>query len=323
MSKILFNSVKYSKVIALLIGVTYNNSDYYLPGCDQDAIRFQSFLHSNGIGIENTIIMTENESPESELYPSKQNILNQLNQILEFSNTLSDTLVIFYYSGHGSNLIDRTGDEVDGRDEVLCPTDFSTSGLITDDYLKSEFIDKLNSNITLFSLIDACHSGTIFDLKYTYNNVLTVVNKKQVNVPLNNNKITNQKDTSQCTAINISGCRDSQTSIVAYINNQPQSLLTWAFINSCNRSNNLLSVITNMQNEIGLKFNNIQITTVGSNKNLDLSKITLFDNLSTEFKPTNKPTNTTKINRNRRTITRTEKRKKKMIFKKKRINKIK
>ena len=42
-------------------------------------------------------------------------------------------VLIFHYSGHGSQVIDVSGDEADTRDETICPHDFATAGMITDD----------------------------------------------------------------------------------------------------------------------------------------------------------------------------------------------
>lgn len=42
-------------------------------------------------------------------------------------------LTPFADSGHGSQVKDRDGDEVDGFDEVILPVDFRKAGIITDD----------------------------------------------------------------------------------------------------------------------------------------------------------------------------------------------
>ena len=172
MSLIKFNQSL--KVIALLIGITYKNTSYELTGCDQDALRVKDYLKSVGLVDDQIILMTENES-DAELHPSKENIVNQLNKLVDQNN--ENRLIFFYYSGHGSFLRDASGDEIDGRDELLCPSDFDKNGCISDDYLKENVIDKLPKSSIFFALIDACHSGTILDLKYTYNKIWTVLIK--------------------------------------------------------------------------------------------------------------------------------------------------
>ncbi|MFZ4800588.1 MAG: caspase family protein [Chlorobium sp.] len=68
-------------------------------------------------------------------------------------------LLIFHYSGHGSQVIDVEGDEPDGKDETICPHDFATSGMIKDDDLRAVFAS-VPANVNLDVLLDSCHSGT-------------------------------------------------------------------------------------------------------------------------------------------------------------------
>ena len=50
---------------------------------------------------------------------------------------ISDAKTLFFhYSGHGSYIKDENGDEVDGKDECLCPIDYAYSGMIIDDEIK-------------------------------------------------------------------------------------------------------------------------------------------------------------------------------------------
>ncbi|MEO5333993.1 MAG: caspase family protein [Magnetococcus sp. YQC-5] len=70
-------------------------------------------------------------------------------------------LLIFHYSGHGSYVVDTNGEEVDGKDETICPQDMRVdSDMITDDTL-AELFKTINPNeITLEVFLDSCHSGT-------------------------------------------------------------------------------------------------------------------------------------------------------------------
>jgi hypothetical protein len=47
---------------------------------------------------------------------------------------ISNDLLFFSYSGHGSQVVDKNGDETDSRDEVILPLDFN---VITDDELNT------------------------------------------------------------------------------------------------------------------------------------------------------------------------------------------
>ena len=42
-------------------------------------------------------------------------------------------VLVFHYSGHGSQVADTSGDELDGKDETICPHDYATAGMIKDD----------------------------------------------------------------------------------------------------------------------------------------------------------------------------------------------
>ena len=38
-------------------------------------------------------------------------------------------MLVFHYSGHGSQVVDVSGDEIDRRDEAICPHDYACAGL--------------------------------------------------------------------------------------------------------------------------------------------------------------------------------------------------
>ena len=70
--------------------------------------------------------------------------------------------------------------------------------------------------IAILSIIDACHSGTSLDLPYIY--------RVESGIEDHGNDL-------DCLEVcKISGCRDSQTSADAYINNKYQGALTFTFI---------------------------------------------------------------------------------------------
>lgn len=71
----------------------------------------------------------------------------------------SGDLLIFYYSGHGSQVIDVEGEEPDGKDETICPHDFASAGMIKDDDLRQAFAN-LPAGVNLDVILDSCHSGS-------------------------------------------------------------------------------------------------------------------------------------------------------------------
>jgi metacaspase-1 len=68
--------------------------------------------------------------------------------------------VVITYSGHGSFVPDKDGDEPDGTDECLCPYDIRSKGPITDDELFDLCCDH-ERNVKIAMISDSCHSGTV------------------------------------------------------------------------------------------------------------------------------------------------------------------
>ncbi len=85
--------------------------------------------------------------------------------INSINNCPEGGILFIYYSGHGSYTYDRSKDELDGRDESIVTSDLKQ---ILDDELKSILKTYINKNMTVIGLFDSCHSGTILDLKFTY-----------------------------------------------------------------------------------------------------------------------------------------------------------
>ncbi|MEO8600962.1 MAG: caspase family protein [bacterium] len=70
-------------------------------------------------------------------------------------------VLLLHYSGHGSNVPDKNGDEADHRDEILCPTDLDWKKPLLDDWLRTA-IDRVKARgASLTVVMDCCHSGSI------------------------------------------------------------------------------------------------------------------------------------------------------------------
>ena len=78
-----------------------------------------------------------------------------------------DSLFV-HYSGHGGSVRDANSDERDNRDETLIPVDFRSAGQITDDLILASLVLEVPKGAMLTVVIDACHSGTVLDLPYTF-----------------------------------------------------------------------------------------------------------------------------------------------------------
>ena len=78
---------------------------------------------------------------------------------------------MIHYSGHGQQIFDDNGEEIDGKDEALVPYDawvrynnnYKGEHHFRDDELGSyitKFRNKLSANGQLLLLLDSCHSGS-------------------------------------------------------------------------------------------------------------------------------------------------------------------
>jgi hypothetical protein len=237
---------------ALLIGCNYIGTQYQLNGCINDVENIQNKLKTQ-YGFNNISIMTDNTTKK----PTKANILDELKNLLSSAN--SGDKLFLTFSGHGTNMKDTSGDEKDGLDEMFVPLDFNC---ISDDEIKRFINNNLKKDVTLFTLFDCCHSGTILDLRYQYFDSENYDNSTE-----------NTKETETIgNVIMISGCRDKQTSADAYINSTFQGAMTWAFLETVNKNPNLSwkDLITSMRSSLKTsKYE--QIPQLSSGKKLDLN----------------------------------------------------
>lgn len=198
---------------ALQIGINYIGTQFELRGCINDVKKIQECLRKD-YGYTEFIQMTDDISETTPgLIPTRNNILRTLTEILQVS--MPGDALFLQYSGHGTYVIDTSGDEKDGRDEAIVTCD---SSLIIDDEL-NEILEKyLNDSVQLFVLFDACHSGTNLDLTY------------QLNV--HNNQLLVHRQNRLCTKniVYISGCTDSTTSADSKMEGKFCGAMTWAFL---------------------------------------------------------------------------------------------
>lgn len=207
---------------ALLIGINYNGSPSQLNGCINDVKNIESLLKTYFKYTDFTIL-----TDDTEVKPTRINIENAMKKFVD-SSVAGDELY-FHYSGHGSNISDTSGDESDRRDEVLVPLDYNISGLIVDDWIMTEFVCKVKQGVKLYSCMDCCHSGTLFDLTYNFR-VDTTTSNEQLLLSFGKQYNINGS------VWMFSGCQDPQTSADAFINRMAQGAFTFCFIDAIKSS---------------------------------------------------------------------------------------
>lgn len=239
---------------ALLIGINYEGTDSALSGCINDTTNMKLVLVERGYSPENILVITDH----TDLKPTRSTILMELLKLI----LSGDKRLFFHYSGHGSYISDVDGDEDDGRDECLVPIDYETNGMIIDDEIRG-ILCCLQEDQKLTCVIDACHSGTSFDLRYNLYERYS-------------GKILSMKDDGvhpetrgQC--IMLSGCMDTQTSSDSSFAGKAQGAMTYAFLKSLENSavtyEDLLRSIRKILKGDGFS----QIPNISSGKNLVLS----------------------------------------------------
>jgi hypothetical protein len=89
---------------------------------------------------------------------TKANILERLDWLVRDSKP--GDILVFFYAGHGSQVRDRDGDELDdAMDEILCPHDLNWDDPLTDDILHS-YLTRVPQGVNLTVIFDCCNSGT-------------------------------------------------------------------------------------------------------------------------------------------------------------------
>jgi len=258
---------------ALFIGINYFGTNAELRGCIND-VKNVSQLVCQRFGFQNCLYLTDDQQDQSKK-PTYDNIINAMRWLTDGAKP-GDSL-FFHYSGHGGTAKDSETDEIDGFDETILPLDYTSSGQIVDDVIYANLVKPLPKGCRLTAVFDSCHSGTVMDLPYTYqcdgnvevieNDVRKEIFKKAINVvgsliqgnPAGiaealmsifdgslsahanntNQQAIIEKRQHDADVIQLSGCRDNQTSADASINNVATGAMSYALITVLNQNQNL------------------------------------------------------------------------------------
>lgn len=147
---------------ALLIGIDQyisNDSQGYkipnLEGCKNDALAIKSLITNRYRFTDKNI---------TELYDhnaTRIEILNALEQILKISK--ENDVVLIYYAGHGSQVVNSLSKEEDKLDESIVPADacYDSIADISDKTLAGKINQFIDKKVTLTMILDCCHSGSM------------------------------------------------------------------------------------------------------------------------------------------------------------------
>ncbi|CAE7211037.1 unnamed protein product [Rhizoctonia solani] len=222
---------------ALLVGCNYPGGTAPLDGCVNDVFNIKRFLVEHfGYEDENIRVLSDSESSHGEIgeaLPTRTNIVRYIRWLV--GDAQPDDSLFFHFSGHGSNQEDLDGDEYDGMDESICPTDYETAGVLVDDELHELLVKPLPEGAGLTALFDSCHSGSVLDLPWTYETSGAIKEPDDLQGEAEDEAVAidaHQKrfKWSPADVISLSGCRDSQTSADAQFGGLPSGALSYAFI---------------------------------------------------------------------------------------------
>ena len=139
---------------AVLVGINkYKMAGSDLSGCVNDVTNVRDVLLKYfGFAAKDIRVVVDERA-------TKKNIMARLAWLV--GKAKKGDCLLFHYSGHGSQIADRDGDELkDKMDEIICPHDMDWDGtFITDDELGKVF-KGAPSGVSLEVLLDSCHSGT-------------------------------------------------------------------------------------------------------------------------------------------------------------------
>ncbi|XP_022898073.1 metacaspase-1-like isoform X2 [Olea europaea var. sylvestris] len=149
---------------AFLCGVSYKGQKFKLKGAINDVRSMKDLLVKQFSFPDDSILILSEEEPY--MYPTRKNIeggFKWLTRDLQFGDS-----VVFYFSGHGLRQLDFDRDEKDGFHKTICPVDFQTEGMIFDNHINETIVRPLQQGVTLHTIVDSCHSGTVLDLPLVY-----------------------------------------------------------------------------------------------------------------------------------------------------------
>jgi hypothetical protein len=143
------------RIRALLVGIDqYARADVPpLRGCVNDVVLVRRVLKRYfNVPNEDLRVVVNDRA-------TKANIMHRLHALIDASR--AGDVVVFYFSGHGSQIRDRDGDELsDALDEVICPydIDWDRRTYIVDDELDDAFA-RLRPGVLLEAFFDCCFWG--------------------------------------------------------------------------------------------------------------------------------------------------------------------
>jgi hypothetical protein len=196
----------------------YPGSQNDLQGCVNDTKNIVSHLGIFKSSVKNAIAIAKTFKSfgfETQVFlnsqVTKEKLRSEVTNLVLAAN--SGDIIVIHYSGHGTRLIDKNGDESDGYDEAL----YLYDGAFSDDEF-SKIMLKLPTGVECVFMMDSCFSGTItrkINQKARFKPLLVEVDHNGDPIQ-RKNRILHVK-ASEMNHLVFSGCSSTQTSADAQI----------------------------------------------------------------------------------------------------------
>lgn len=209
---------------AFCVGINYAGTEAELRGCVNDADDWARLLGTNGF---DAAVLAEGQATRVQILGGIARLVDQLDP---------GEVGFITFSGHGTWVPDRDGDEPDRRDEALCPIDMGDDGanLILDDELVPIFA-RLAPAAHLVYVTDCCHSGTLYRLARPSAEARTAYRRPRLLPPTHFTRTeallrkvdrafgqpTRRTNAALPGVVHFSGCTDSETSCDVEIGGRP------------------------------------------------------------------------------------------------------
>ncbi|MFO0904140.1 MAG: caspase family protein [Pirellulales bacterium] len=156
------------EIRALLVGIETWQSEqlaaYPLEGCLNDVDLLQRTLtESFGARTEHLRVLRNSAATRAAILSGlHEMLLEPAQQWAAAGRPAPAPALIFHFSGHGSESLDPTGTQPNGRDQTIVPYDSRTPGVfdIKDWELSERLAEIARYNDNLTVMLDCCHSGT-------------------------------------------------------------------------------------------------------------------------------------------------------------------
>jgi len=196
---------------AICVGINnYQGTANDLNGCVNDANDWANLLGT--FGFETNKIIDE-QATKNSILTAFENLIN---------GSSAGDVVVFTYSGHGTQVMDTSGDEQDGYDEALYVYD----GSLIDDELSS-ILKNANKDAQIIVISDSCFSGTVTKMMKSTNIKPRFIRTDPIPATaVLKNKFLSKSANENMLEILLSGCSDSEYSYDAFINGKWNGAMT-------------------------------------------------------------------------------------------------